>query len=86
MNSFLNPGIWVRLVFGGLIWLNLTISVQGEQKQNLLQTKEETEKPYTLSIAVEEVRLDTIVLDKKGRQIVDMTAGDFHGFTWIPKT
>lgn len=75
MGHILNPGIWLR-VFGGFIGLSLAFSAYGEQ--SLPQTKEEPEKPFTLSIAVEEVRLDTIVLDNKGRQIIDMTADDFE--------
>jgi VWFA-related protein len=37
-----------------------------------------TEKDYTVRIAVEEVRLDVVVLDKKGRQIPNLKAEDFE--------
>lgn len=37
-----------------------------------------TGREYTIRIGVEEVRLDAVVLDKKGRQITDLTADDFE--------
>jgi VWFA-related protein len=39
---------------------------------------DKTEKDYTIRIAVEEVRLDVVVQDKKGRQIKNLTAKDFE--------
>ena len=33
---------------------------------------------YTIRIGVEEIRLDAVVLDSRGRQISDLTAGDFE--------
>jgi VWFA-related protein len=38
----------------------------------------DTEKGFKIRIGVEEVRLDTVVLDKKGHQITDLTADDFE--------
>ncbi len=38
------------------------------------------EKEFTVRIAVEEVRLDVVVLDGKGRQVPDLTAADFQVF------
>lgn len=38
------------------------------------------EKEFTVRIAVEEVRLDVVVLDGKGRQIPNLTAADFEVF------
>ena len=35
------------------------------------------EEDYAIRIAVEEVRIDVVVLDKKGHQITDLTAKDF---------
>ena len=37
-----------------------------------------TGREFTIRIGVEEVRLDAVVLDKKGRQITDLTADDFE--------
>jgi VWFA-related protein len=37
-----------------------------------------TERDFTIRIGVEEVRLDAVVLDKKGHQITDLTADDFE--------
>jgi len=36
--------------------------------------------PLTISVSVTEVRLDVVVLDKKGNQITDLTADDFEVF------
>jgi hypothetical protein len=33
---------------------------------------------FSIKVGVEEVRIDAIVLDKKGNQVVDLTAGDFE--------
>ena len=38
----------------------------------------QNEGPFTIRIGVEEVRLDAVVLDKRGRQITDLTADDFE--------
>jgi len=46
---------------------------QKEEKQT-----SKTDQNFTIRIGVEEVRLDAVVLDGKGRQITDLTAGDFE--------
>jgi VWFA-related protein len=38
----------------------------------------ETEQGFKLRVAVEEVRLDAVVINKKGLQIADLTAGEFE--------
>jgi VWFA-related protein len=35
---------------------------------------------YSIKVGVEEVRIDAVVLDKKGRQVTDLTASDFELF------
>ncbi len=39
-----------------------------------------SDKDFAIRIAVEEVRLDAVVLDGKGRPVTDLTAGDFEIF------
>jgi VWFA-related protein len=39
-----------------------------------------TEKDFTVRVSVEEVRLDAVVVDGRGRQIPDLTAEDFEIF------
>jgi VWFA-related protein len=46
-------------------------SIQAEQKQD---------QPYKIQVAVEEVRIDAVVLDRRGRQITDLTVKDFEVF------
>jgi VWFA-related protein len=41
-------------------------------------TETKADKPFKIRVAVEEVRLDAVVLDKKGRPISDLTADDFE--------
>jgi VWFA-related protein len=48
--------------------------------QALFVVKEESQKEFAIKIGVEEVRIDAVALDSKGRQIPDLTAGDFELF------
>ena len=57
------------LVYIGLIGLGLIAVSKGQSKN---------EKDYIIRLGVEEVRLDAVVLDKKGRQITDLTVDDFE--------
>lgn len=58
------------------------LNVQGQENPALLPDSSDpgsqTEKTLTIRVGVEEVRLDAVVLDKKGRQITDLTADDFE--------
>ena len=38
------------------------------------------EKDFRIQVSVEEVRLDAVVLDKRGNQITNLTAKDFRIF------
>jgi VWFA-related protein len=42
--------------------------------------EEKQEQNFKIQVSVEEVRIDAVVLDKKGRQIADLTAKDFEIF------
>ena len=63
-------------------FLGLLISSHGQESRTSPQAEgpqsENAEKSFKIQIGVEEVRLDTVVLDKKGHQIVDLTADDFE--------
>jgi VWFA-related protein len=63
-------------------FLGLLISSHGQENRALPQADGQqpgnAEKGFKIRIGVEEVRLDTVVLDKNGHQIVDLTADDFE--------
>jgi VWFA-related protein len=44
------------------------------------ETKEEPQQEFAIKVGVEEVRIDAVVLDNKGRQITDLTGEDFKLF------
>jgi VWFA-related protein len=46
--------------------------------QNSAQQTGNNEGNFRIRVGVEEVRLDVVVLDKKGRQVTDLTAEDFE--------
>lgn len=66
------------------IWFlcSVSIDVQGEEKRIASPPAGDgagqNEDAFTIKVGVEEVRLDAVVLDKKGRQITDLTADDFE--------
>jgi hypothetical protein len=57
-----------------LVMLLCFISLMGKANGQVLPAKQD----YSIKIGVEEVRLDAVVVDRKGRQITDLTAGDFE--------
>jgi VWFA-related protein len=57
------------LVCIGMIGLGLVAVLAGQNK---------IERDYVIRLGVEEVRLDAVVLDRKGRQITDLTLNDFE--------
>ena len=63
-------------------FLGLLISSHGQASRTSPQTEsqqsENAGKGFKIQIGVEEVRLDTVVLDKKGHQILDLTSDDFE--------
>lgn len=74
--------IWFRTVFGlGFISAIVLLGSHECQDSMLLFGSDElngqTENIIPIRVGVEEVRLDAVVLDKKGRQISDLTADDF---------
>lgn len=74
--------VWFRTLFcvsifalGSLMDLN-SQGNSGSAQEGSPQVAE-AERGFKIRIAVEEVRLDAVVIDKKGRQITDLTADDF---------
>jgi VWFA-related protein len=66
--AFLLPGLFIPYTFG---------------QENIPPQKQDKSEPasnknFTIRIAVEEVRLDAVVLDRKGHPINDLTADDFE--------
>ena len=63
-------------------FLGMLIIANGQESQTSTQNEgqqpENPEKGFKIRIGVEEVRLDTVVLDKNGHQITDLTADDFE--------
>jgi hypothetical protein len=63
------------------LWLALLViaaGVAGGTTSVPAQVGEDGAREFTVRVAVEEVRLDAVVLDKKGRPITDLTAADFE--------
>ena len=65
------------LLWIGIFLLGVTISAIGQENQ-ILSEAGKKEAGLTIYVGVEEVRLDAVVLDRKGRQITDLTAEDFE--------
>jgi VWFA-related protein len=63
-----NLRIFISIVFLGF---GLTIIPNAQENRT-------PEKHYRIQVGVEEVRLDAVVVDNKGRQITDLTADDFE--------
>jgi VWFA-related protein len=64
------------LVFIGFFVLGVTILRHGQDNTASAQSRDD----FKIQIGVEEVRLDAVVLDGKGRQVTDLTADDFEIF------
>jgi VWFA-related protein len=65
------------LLCSGCLWSALITYLDGQVPPKI---KEEPKKDFSIKVGVEEVRIDTLVLDNKGRQITDLTADDFELF------
>ena len=61
MCRFLRTSLWI-----GLISLFQLQNVDPQEQENL-----------RIQVGVEEVRIDVVVVDSKGRQVTDLTADDF---------
>ena len=77
----------IRICFGSLIgtaFLLLALTQDSNSQAKLPSSSNSSdqgqaqEKGFAVHVAVEEVRLDAVVVDKKGRQVTDLTAVDFE--------
>jgi hypothetical protein len=75
--------IWLR-AFGciGAFWLCLMTASKGQENRPTPLVGDtqaaKTNTDFIVRIGVEEVRIDAVVLDKKGRQVADLTGDDFR--------
>lgn len=62
-----------------LVWAPIP-QTYGQEKPDQREEKQASieDQNFTIRIGVEEVRLDAVVLDGKGRQVTDLKAGDFE--------
>jgi VWFA-related protein len=69
----------VLLIF---LWCCVTISINGQENHktppDITNPVKDTIKDFRIRVGVEEVRLDAVILDKKGHQVTDLTADDFE--------
>jgi VWFA-related protein len=71
------------LAWTGLFWLILITNSTGQENKVLPpggSPAVKAEKDFTIRIAVDEVRLDVVVLDNHGHQVTNLNAGDFEIF------
>jgi VWFA-related protein len=68
---------WAGFLLMGFIAISASQENRGGSKIGN-ETAGRAEEDYTVRIAVDEVRLDVVVLDKKGHQITGLTANDFE--------
>jgi VWFA-related protein len=68
----------------GILWLFVVIAGHSQENRNPtsnpVQKIENTDNKLTIKVNVEEVRLDAVVEDWRGRLITDLTAEDFEIF------
>ena len=66
----------------GVLWLSVALGAFSQENlnptSNPVQKDESTEDKLTIKVNVEEVRLDAVVEDWRGRLITDLTAEDFE--------
>ena len=75
--------IWIRIVLcTGLFWLASVAPLKGQinpaSSTNVLERKAKPEGNLKIRVSVDEVRIDAVVLNWRGRQITDLTADDFE--------
>jgi VWFA-related protein len=68
----------------GVLWLSVALSAFSQENRdpgsNPVQKDENAEDKLTIKVNVEEVQLDAVVVDGRGRQITDLIAEDFEIF------
>jgi VWFA-related protein len=72
---------WIRVfAYTFLCTMTLTAASIGQGVQTLAPaaSAQQESRDFSIKVAVDEVQLDAVVLDWKGRQITDLTADDFE--------
>ena len=66
----------------GILWLFVALSASSQENRDLtsnpVRKVENTDNKLTIKVNVEEIRLDAVVEDWRGRLITDLTADDFE--------
>jgi hypothetical protein len=60
-------------ILASIVLLGLVLA-----KTRVAQEQKASENGYRIQVGIEEVLVDAVVLDSKGRQVVDLTAADFE--------
>lgn len=73
---------WIcKVLCTGLFWLASPVIVKGQTTPSSSVNEEQKEKPgenLKIRVSVEEVRIDAVVLNWRGKQITDLTADEFE--------
>jgi VWFA-related protein len=71
----MRAGVARILLCFGCLWSASAINLNAQMPAAM---KEEAKRDFSIRVGVEEVRIDAVVLDKRSRQIADLTVDDFE--------
>ena len=76
-------GVRIRPIsITGILWLCIASNIYSQEHQNpspdTNQNVQKDENEFKIKVGIEEVRLDAVAVDRKGRQITDLTGDDFE--------
>lgn len=70
------------LIISSFFWLSCAMELTGQVSTPAAESAENPngspKEDFTIRVAVEEVRIDAVVVDRRGRQITDLTTDDFE--------
>ena len=70
------------LAIAGVLWLFIVVGMHSQENRDPasdpVRKVENTNDDFTITVNVQEVRLDAVVEDWRGRLITDLTAEDFE--------
>jgi hypothetical protein len=66
--------LWIAVLLPAFTFVS---NAEEKSSTNSLKALQKQEQPFKIRVNVAEVRIDAVVLDRKGRQITDLTAKDF---------
>lgn len=69
--------LWIAVLLPAFVFIS---SAEEKLSTNSTNVEQKQEQTFKIQVAVEEVRVDAVVLDRKGRQIPGLTAKDFEIF------